>query len=208
VSTANGVVYSLGLTGFLDAYDAATGALLLHHPMGADVGFGNLAASWGGVSIARNTVYAAIGMTGLPNGSIVAYRPAVGGSAPQAAQGTPAAGGPGLTVVSGPEAQEYGYLTPQIVVNQGGTLQYSNFDVVRHDVVQDVAADHTAFKGPRSKQPSWCRQFKKHQCPLFYSKLQGVGQTENVLGVNNLKAGAYSFYCTLHPGMKGTLTVL
>jgi len=168
---------------------------------------GNLAASWGGVSIARNTVYAAIGMTGLPNGSIVAYRPAVAGSTAAAAPAD-AGGGPGLTVVSGPQAQSYGYLTPQIVVNQGGSIQYSNLDVVRHDVVQDVIADHVAYKGPRNKQPAWCSQFRKRQCPLFYSKLQGLGQTEQVLGVENLKPCTYSFYCTLHPGMKGKLTVL
>jgi polyvinyl alcohol dehydrogenase (cytochrome) len=204
VSQADGVVYSVGLTGFLDAYDAATGALLLHHPMAADVATGDLAASWGGVAIARNTVYAAIGMTGLPNGSVVAYKPAIG-AAGQRATAAPTAG---MTVVSGPEAQSYGYLTPQLVVNQGGTLQYANFDVVRHDVVQDVNADHKAFKGPRNKRPSWCTQFKKRHCPLFYSKLEGLSQTENVLGVDSLKPGTYSFYCTIHPGMKGKLTVL
>jgi polyvinyl alcohol dehydrogenase (cytochrome) len=213
VSEANGVVYSVGLTGFLDAYDSATGALLLHHPMAADVSPGDLAASWGGVSIARNTVYAAIGMTGLPNGSIVAYKPAIGGAASShAAAGNSAAVGsgaaPGATVVSGPEAQEYGYLTPQMVITQGGSLQYANFDIVRHDVVQDVNADGFGYKGPKRKQPSWCKQFKKHRCPLFFSKLEGLTQTENVLGVDNLKAGTYSFYCTLHPGMKGKLTVL
>ena len=31
--------------------------------------------SWGGVSVARNTVYAAAGVAGAPNGMIVAYRP-------------------------------------------------------------------------------------------------------------------------------------
>src|SRR3954471_8785678 len=125
VSQANGVVYTVGLTGFLDGYDAQTGVPLLHHWMGADVASGDLAASWGGVSIARNTVYAAIGMTGLPNGSIVAYRPGlpVGGAATRSAD----RGGPGVSVVSGPQAQSYGYLTPQIVMTKGGSLQYSNF---------------------------------------------------------------------------------
>jgi plastocyanin len=206
VSEANGVVYTVGLTGFLDAYDGATGALLLHHPMGADVATGDLAASWGGVSIARNTVYAAIGMTGLPNGSIVAYKPALGGSG--AGHATAVGNAPGSTVVSGPQAQSYGYLTPQLVVTQGGSLQYANFDVVRHDVVQDVNADGKGYRGPKSKQPSWCKQFKRGRCPLFYSKLEGLTQTENVLGISGLKAGTYSFYCTLHPGMKGKLTVV
>ena len=208
VSQANGVVYTVTLTGFLDAFEAQTGAPLLHEPMLADVNPGDLAASWGGVSIARNTVYAAIGMTGLPNGSIVAYRPALGGSSSSTATAPADASGPGLSVVSGPQAQSYGYLTPQVVVNQGGSIQYSNFDIVRHDVVQDVNADHLAYKGPKSKQPAWCSQFKKKQCPLFWSKLEGVGESETVLGIQNLKPGTYSFYCTLHPGMKGKLTVL
>jgi polyvinyl alcohol dehydrogenase (cytochrome) len=208
VATADGVVYTVGLTGFLDAYDAATGAPLLHHPMAADLSFGDVAASWAGVSIARNTVYAAIGMTGLPNGSIVAYKPAIGGASSNRATTTSSSSGPGVTVVSGPQAQSYGYLTPQVVITQGGSLQYTNIDVVRHNVVQDVNADGAGYKGPKRKQPSWCKQFKKHKCPLFFSKLEGLTQTENVLGVEKLKAGTYSFYCTLHPGMKGKLTVL
>jgi len=207
VSEANGVVYTVGLTGFLDAYDAATGAPLLHRPMAVDSG--SLAASWGGVSIARNTVYAAIGMTGLPDGSIVAYRPAGGTAGQRAASPTnDTASGPGLTVVSGPQAQSYGYLTPQLVITKGGSLQYSNIDIVRHDVVQDVNVDGKGYTGPLTKQPAWCKQFKKRHCPLFYSKLEGLGQTENVLGVEKLKPGTYSFYCTLHPGMKGKLTVV
>src|SRR4051794_39477565 len=168
VSEANGVVYTVGLTGFLDAYDSATGTPLLHHWMGADVASGDLAASWGGVAIARNTVYAAIGMTGLPNGSVVAYRPGlpVGAGAPAAAAGPT----PQSTVVSGPQAQSYGYLTPQMVVQKGGSLQYSNFDLVKHNVVQDVAADHKSLR----TKAKWCGQFKRHKCPLFWSPLTGL----------------------------------
>jgi polyvinyl alcohol dehydrogenase (cytochrome) len=75
VSVAKGVVYTVDLKGFLDAYDAASGAPLLHHPMEID-SQGNPTSTWGGVSIARNTVYAAIGITGLPSGYVIAYRPA------------------------------------------------------------------------------------------------------------------------------------
>jgi plastocyanin len=121
------------------------------------------------------------------------------------AAAAPASAGPAMTVLSGPQAQSYGYLTPQIVVSQGGSLQYTNVDIVRHDVVQDVAADNKSLKGGKAR---WCKQFKRGKCPLFYSKLEGLTQTEQVLGVSALKPGTYSFYCTLHPGMKGKLTVL
>jgi plastocyanin len=208
VSVANGVMYTVGLTGFLDAYDAATGVPLLHHPMAGDVAPGDLAASWGGVSIARNTVYAAIGMTGLPNGSVVAYRPGLGGSASAPTASVNAAAPTDPVVVSGAQAQLYGYLTPVIAIRKGGALSYANFDVVRHNVVQDVAADHKSLKLSVADKTSWCRQFKKRKCPLFWSKLIGVTQQTPVLGVNKLKSGMYSFYCTLHPGMKGKLRVL
>ncbi|HET6816455.1 MAG TPA: PQQ-binding-like beta-propeller repeat protein [Mycobacteriales bacterium] len=204
VSTAAGIVYTVGLTGFLDAYDSATGVPLLHHWMGADVGAGDVAASWGGVAIARHTVYAAIGMTGLPNGYVIAYRPGIALPGSRAASPTSAAPNAESTVVSLPQAQSYGYATPLMVVQRGGKLQYANFDVVRHNVVQDVAADHKALTSGKAK---WCRQFRKHQCPLFYSPLIGLSQTEEVLGVSSLKPGTYSFLCTLHPGMKGTLIV-
>jgi polyvinyl alcohol dehydrogenase (cytochrome) len=75
VAVAKSVVYTVDLRGFLDAFDAATGAPILVHPMELDSS-GNPTASWGGVSVARNTVYAAIGITGLPNGYVIAYRPA------------------------------------------------------------------------------------------------------------------------------------
>jgi polyvinyl alcohol dehydrogenase (cytochrome) len=204
VSTAAGIVYTVGLTGFLDAYDGATGVPLLHHWMGADVAAGDVAASWGGVAIARHTVYAAIGMTGLPNGYVIAYRPGLALPGSRAASMTAAAPNAEASVVSLPQGQSYGFATPYMVVQRGGALQYANFDLVRHDVVQDVTADHTSLKSGKAK---WCRQFRKGKCPLFYSPLIGLDESENVLGVSSLKPGTYSFYCTLHPGMKGKLIV-
>ena len=205
VSTADGIVYTVGLTGFLDAYDGATGVPLLHHWMGADIAdTGGLAASWGGVSIARHTVYAAIGMTGLPNGYVIAYRPGFAVPGARSASPTATAPGAGPSVVSLPQAQSYGYATPYMLVQKGGTLQYANFDVVRHNVVQDVAADHKSLTSGKAK---WCRQFKRGKCPLFYSSLIGLSESENVLGVSSLKPGTYSFFCTLHPGMKGKLVI-
>lgn len=74
VSTANGVVYTVDLKGFLNAYDAATGIQVLASPM--YIAGGGLKSSWGGVSIARNTVYAAVGTLGTAGG-IIAYRPTI-----------------------------------------------------------------------------------------------------------------------------------
>jgi polyvinyl alcohol dehydrogenase (cytochrome) len=76
VSTANGVVYTTSLTGLLLGFEASTGAPLLAAPMVAGSN-GDPPLSWGGVAIARNTVYAAVGITGLPNGHVIAYRPGI-----------------------------------------------------------------------------------------------------------------------------------
>lgn len=85
VTSANGVVYTVDLKGFLDAYDAGTGAPLLHRPMSLGAGTGVAPTlSWGGVSVARNTVYASVGVgltsagagaPAMPDGFVIAYRP-------------------------------------------------------------------------------------------------------------------------------------
>lgn len=72
VTVANGVVYTSDLKGFLHAYDAATGLEVLSTPMW--IAGEGLKASWAGVSVARNTIYAAIGTLGT-NGQVIAYRP-------------------------------------------------------------------------------------------------------------------------------------
>jgi plastocyanin len=70
----------------------------------------------------------------------------------------------------------------------GGSLSFTNLDVVQHDV---TANDN----GPDGR-------------PLFQSKLIGLGETAVVTGAEKLPAGrSYGFYCSLHPGMKGTLAV-
>lgn len=83
VTHANGVVYTNDLKGFLNAYDAATGAPLLHRPMITSETGTNPTFSWGAVSVARNTVYASVGVglssvgpewPQMPNGFVIAFR--------------------------------------------------------------------------------------------------------------------------------------
>jgi plastocyanin len=118
---------------------------------------------------------------------------------PAAPAASPAA--EGLSVVSGAAAKFYGYATPLVLVEPGAQITYYNFDIEKHNVVHDAIADGVFAK---KKQP-WCRDFTPGKCPLFWSKMIGLGDTP-IKGLQNLEAGQlYTFYCTLHPGMKGHL---
>ena len=207
VSTANGIAYTVDLRGFLDAYDAKTGVPLLHRPLMLGSKSEPM-ASWGGVAIARGTVYASVGMTGLPHGHVVALRPSGSVPVPE-----PGGGGGGARppveaaphIVAGPQAQFAGYLTRTMVASKSlGKVLYSNLDVVRHDVVQDPRTDGVGGSG---KDP-WCKRFKG-KCPAFWTPLLGLGETTELQGLKNTQAGrSYTFYCSLHPGMRGTLAVV
>lgn len=109
-------------------------------------------------------------------------------------------------MVAGPQAQLYGYLTPALVLSKSlGRVVYTNLDVVRHDVVQDVRTDGVASNG---KDP-WCKQFATGKCPVFWTPLLGLGESTDLRGLSNTVSGkSYSFYCSLHPGMRGTLAVV
>lgn len=85
-AVANGVLYKVGTGAYnggfmaLEAFDAATGALLFYRPIVTDTGTactpftGSPTGSLGGVAVARNTVYAACDATAGAGGLVVAYR--------------------------------------------------------------------------------------------------------------------------------------
>jgi polyvinyl alcohol dehydrogenase (cytochrome) len=187
VAVANGVVYTVDLKGFLDAYEARTGLPLLHRPMALGGTGSSPALSWGGVSVARNTVYAAVGITSFTNGFVVAFRPNAGGvGGGGSGIDLPNVGGP--AVVAGPGAFATGYATPLATTSKGGRLSFTSLDLPQHDV---VAVDD----GPDGQ-------------PLFKSRLIGLGETAPVEGLDRVEPGRrYEFYCSIHPNMRGTLIV-
>ncbi|MEA2350218.1 MAG: hypothetical protein QOG41_2474 [Thermoleophilaceae bacterium] len=204
VSVANGVVYTVDFQGFLDAFDARNGTLLTRRPLALGGG-GPESISWGGVSVARNTIYAAVGVLGLADGFVVAFRPgaatdvpndavetvgglASGGGGGGGGGGGQPSGGAGPSVVAGPGAASTGYATPLMTASKGGSLSFVNLDVVQHDVVAKQ-------KGPDG-------------LPLFRSRLIGLGESAPVEGLDRVQSGTtYDFYCSVHPGMKGQLAV-
>lgn len=116
-------------------------------------------------------------------------------------------------VVAGIQAKITGYMTRVVVVSRGEDVTFHNFDLEKHDVVQDVATDGFGSK----KRMPWCDKKKKgdghahhhhEECPIFWSELIGLGDSTRILGLKNVKPGeTYSFFCTLHHSMKGILVV-
>ncbi|MDQ3933469.1 MAG: PQQ-binding-like beta-propeller repeat protein [Actinomycetota bacterium] len=201
VSVANGVVYTMDASGSLNAFDARSGTLLAKRPVALGGTKSPASLSWGGVSIARNTVYAATGLGSLPQGYIVAFRPGAPQDIPKDAAETVGGGGgggggggeggdgaPGGAIVAVPGSTYTTYATPVMTTQVGGPLNFMNFDLPQHDVVADD-------KGPDGR-------------PLFMSKLSGLGEVAPIEGLDNVKSGqTYGFFCSLHPGMRGSLIV-
>jgi plastocyanin len=185
VAVANGIVYTVDLKGFLDAYDARFGEPLLHRPIFLQSGTGtDLVASWGGVSVARNTVYAAVGISGLPNGFIVAFRPGGGedgGGVPEPPEAPDAPTVGGAKIIAIPGSVATNYATTTVTVKRGTAVTFSNYDVPQHD----VRAVNGSFSTP----------------------LISTGQSAKVAGVKALAPGRYPFYCSLHRNMTGVLIV-
>ncbi len=107
-----------------------------------------------------------------------------------AADASVAAAGPGGTFA--------GYATPVVVSQQGERLDFTNLDIDAHDIVSDDRAT--------GSEP-WCIFHPQGACPLFASKLIGLGETDEVIGVDYLLPGSYKFICSVHPWMQGTLIV-
>jgi polyvinyl alcohol dehydrogenase (cytochrome) len=185
VSVANGVVYTIDSYGNLVGYDADTGDQVLRRDLAADTGdrSGFAAATSVGVAIARNSLFVANG------GYIVRYAPGAGGDGAGGGGGGPYEP-PALSaaaIAAGPAAANAGYATPRAIVARGGSVTFANGDAAQHNVV----ATRNGADGR----------------PLFASALIGVGQTTDVSGVAKLAPGDYGFVCSIHAGMKGTLTV-
>lgn len=74
VTSANGVAYTMSVAGVLTAHDTATGAPLTTRSIAGDVGEDRCLNLGGGVSIARNTVYAQCDSDTDGTGHVVGYR--------------------------------------------------------------------------------------------------------------------------------------
>lgn len=99
---------------------------------------------------------------------------------------TAAEAGAQQRVIAGPAPSTY--LTTTVTIDQGEALSFWNLDLTAvHDVASfDRAADNSF---------------------LFKSEVISAPEEVPVSGAELLPGGSYDFFCTIHPFMRGTLTV-
>ncbi|MCW2706846.1 MAG: Multicopper oxidase [Frankiales bacterium] len=96
------------------------------------------------------------------------------------------AGPPVGAIIAGPGGATLGYASKVAVEPQGSPLTFVNADQLAHTV--------TAVDRDQDGRPL----FSGNALP---------GTTSVVAGVDKLRAGTYSFFCSFHPNMTGTLVV-
>ncbi len=107
-------------------------------------------------------------------------------------------------VVTGPGGFVAGYAPPVVVIAPGEPITYANADIAPHNFV----AYEAYMNKKQAKKAPWCSGYDRGKCPLFWSQTITAGQSTEVLGLENVRSGKqYTFYCSIHPGMKGTLVV-
>lgn len=100
----------------------------------------------------------------------------------------PAGAGAAERVIAGPAPSSYSPPNPQVELDAGEALTFFNADYsARHDVT-------SVDQGAAGR-------------PLFASATVGFGSEVPVVGAESLSAGSYDFICSIHPYMKGTVTV-
>ncbi|HEX2058872.1 MAG TPA: plastocyanin/azurin family copper-binding protein [Actinomycetota bacterium] len=97
-----------------------------------------------------------------------------------------------------------GFATPVVVAAQGEGITFANTDIAPHNFI----ADGVYLSKKDAKKTKWCSAYTVKTCPLFWSPTIAGGETTEVEGLERLEAGGqYPFFCSVHPGMKGTLVV-
>jgi plastocyanin len=105
---------------------------------------------------------------------------------------------PALVAVSPPQGSTLGFATPQLVAVQGQGLSFLNADTMNHTLTS------LATKVVKLK---YAGKVYVTKVPLFDSGVVASAAQVDVKGVSGLKPGTYQFWCSMHTGMKGTLTV-
>jgi len=105
---------------------------------------------------------------------------------------------------TGPGGFVVGFVPPVVVIASDEGITYANADIAPHNFI----AQDSFLTKKQERKTKWCSGYDAGKCPLFWSETITAGRTTDVLGLQRVRSGeSYAFYCSLHPGMKGTLIV-
>lgn len=128
-----------------------------------------------------------VGLIAVSLGYSLAPQQAVAGTPGMVLGHVPMADAPmSATIVIPKDAPDKGYATKVVTISQGGTLSVVNLDNQEHTVTADAV--------------------DKNGNPLFDRWVE-PGHTDTIGNASKLAAGTYTFHCTFHPSMTGTLIV-
>ena len=110
-----------------------------------------------------------------------------------------------VVAVATQSSAQTGYVTPVVVTAQGGVVEFSNSDLIPHD----MTADGLYLSKKLAKKQPWCKSYPKKGCPLFTTGVTASGSVSELQGLDLVESGKqYAFICSLHPRtMKGTLVI-
>lgn len=114
------------------------------------------------------------------------------------ALGTAVPSNAAVAIVAVPGSYMATYGVPAAVSIPDVPVTFANLDIQGHNVVSD------ATRAPGSI--SWCPA-GGGRCPLFRAAFIDLGETAVVEGLESTPPGIYSFFCSPHPWMTGTLIV-
>lgn len=110
-----------------------------------------------------------------------------------------------VVAAAGPGGFAAGFATPVVIAPAATGVTFVNGDIQPHNVI----ANEDFFTKKDAKKVEWCKSYPKTKCPVFWSDTVAVGEFTSVLGIENLTSGQqYSFFCSIHPGMTGTLIAI
>lgn len=93
------------------------------------------------------------------------------------------------TVVAGPGATITGYTTTMVHISKSAPANFVSADIAPHDVTSNDKIINTTT-------------------PKFKSAVVSSVGTSPIVGLATLPLGNYGFHCSIHPGMKGTITLI
>ncbi|MEA2461015.1 MAG: hypothetical protein QOH90_1192 [Actinomycetota bacterium] len=107
-----------------------------------------------------------------------------------------AGGSPGSGASTTVEIHNFDFQPDPIEIETGGSVEWTNQDDILHTITSGI--------GQKQGVPGVSENTDAKPDGMFDQKMDGVGAT---FSFTFKKAGTYHYFCSIHPGMRGTIDV-